>query len=132
MRLLPAALFAAIFASTAAAHAQPSPTSPAMEDARCLLEMAALTNSKDPNAQHLGQEGVIYFTGRVAARDPNFDFARLKPLAATLNAQSAQTDLQQRCGPMFNKSMQQLEAALAPPAAGATPPPAPPASPPRR
>lgn len=131
MRLLAASLFAATLASGAAAQAQPSAASPTTQDARCLLAMVALSNVDDPNAQRLAQGGIIYFTGRIAAREPNFDFARLKTLADTMDMKAAQTDLQQHCAPMFKKSMQQVEAALAPPAA-ASPPAAPPASPPAK
>jgi hypothetical protein len=130
MRPLVISLLAATMGFATAAQAQTAAPSPTMADARCLLAMVALTNSSDANAQRLGQGGVIYFAGRIAGRDPAFDFARLKALAATMDAKSAQTDLQQHCGPLFNKSMQQLDTALSPPAAAApkpgTPPPAPP------
>jgi hypothetical protein len=132
MRHLAASLLAATFGFATAAHAQPPApaASPTVADERCLLAMVALTHATDANAQRLGEGGVVYFTGRISARDPAFDFARLKTLAATMDPKTIQTDLQQHCGPLFNKSMQQLEAALAPPP-GATPPPAPPVSPPK-
>ena len=129
MRLLAATLFAVAFSSAAAAAQPPAAAdTPAMADARCLLEMVALSNATDPSAQRLGQGGIIYFTGRIAAREPNFDFARIKTLAETMDMKAAQTDLQQRCGPMFKASMQQLETTLAPPP-GAAPPAGAPASP---
>jgi len=134
MRLFESICFAATaFALASAAQAQPAATSPTTSDARCLLAMVALSNSTDPNQQRLGQGGIIYFTGRIAGRDPGFDFASLKTLAAKMDMQAAQTDLQQHCGPMFNKSMQQLGSALSPPAGSTPPAPAParPATPPK-
>ncbi len=131
MRLIAASLFAAAtFAYGAAAQAQPA-ASASSDDARCLLAMVALSNVSDPNAQRLAQGGIVYFTGRIAGRDPNYDFGKLKALADTLDMKAAQTDLQQRCAPMFKNSMQKLEAALAPPP-GATPPATPPAAPPKK
>jgi hypothetical protein len=129
MRLLAATCFAGTLALVSAAHAQPAPPSPTTDDARCLLAMVALSNSSDARQQRLGQNGAVFFAGRLKARDPNFAFTRLKSIATTMNAQVAQTELQQRCGPMFNKSMQELEAALAPPASASpqAPPPPPPA-----
>lgn len=129
MRLLLVTLAAAAFAGVTAAQAQPSTASPTMADERCLLGMVLLSNTNDPNQQRLGSAGVAYFTGRIAAREPNFDFGRLKSLAASIDPQSVQTDLQQHCGPMFAKSMQQVGAALAPPASNSPPSarPAPPA-----
>lgn len=121
MRLLGPICFAATLTLVTAAEAQPGATSPSVADARCLLAMVALSNSTDADQQRLGQGGIIYFTGRIAGRDPNFDFASLKTLATKMDMQAAQTDLQQHCGPMFNKSMQQLGSALSPPA-GSTPP----------
>ena len=131
MRLIAAAsLFAATLAYGAAAQAQPA-ASPTNDDARCLLAMVALSNVNDPNAQRLAQGGIVYFTGRIAGREPNYDFAKLKALADTMDMKAAETDLQQRCAPMFKKSMQALETALAPPP-GATPPATPPAAPPKK
>ena len=129
MRLLAASLFAATlasvtFASAAAAQAQPAANSPAMGDARCLLAMVALSNAEDANAKRLGQGGIIYFTGRVAAREPNFDFSKLRAVAEAMDMKVAQADLKEHCAPMFQKSMQQVETALAPPPGAQTPPPA--------
>lgn len=119
MRLFIFALCAAAaFASTAGA--QPAAAS-SSEDARCLLDMVALTNASDPDAQHAGQDGVVFFTGRISARDPGFDFSRLKAMAQGMNPQTAGAELQQKCGPLVQRYMQQVEAALsgppAPPAA---------------
>jgi hypothetical protein len=130
MRLLASTCLVAILTLASTAEAQPASNSPSMADARCLLAMVALSNSDDPNQQRLGQGGAIYFMGRIAGRDPNFDFASLKPLAASLDLKAAETDLQQRCGPMFNKSVQQVAAALAPPPGSTPPPAASPAKPP--
>lgn len=129
MRLLASIGFAAALTLGPVAQAQPSSTSPTMADARCLLAMVALSNSDDPNQQRMGQGGAIYFMGRIAGRDPNFDFATLRSMATTLDLKAAQADLQQHCGPMFNKSMQQVADALAPPP-GANAPPSGSASPP--
>jgi|WetSurMetagenome_2_1015567.scaffolds.fasta_scaffold108578_3 hypothetical protein len=129
MRLLAALSIAGTFALVSTAEAQPSAPTPAMEDARCLLAMVALSNSSDQRQQRLGQNGAVFFAARLKAHDPSFAFSRLKSIATTMNAQTAQTDLQQRCGPMFNNTMQELETALAPPASAtprsATPPPPP-------
>jgi hypothetical protein len=86
--------------------------------------MVALSNSSTPDAQRAGQDGVVFFVGRISAHEPGFDFARLKTMAQTMNAQTAQTELQQKCGPMVQRYMQQLETALAPPPGAATTPPA--------
>lgn len=141
MRLFVATIFALgiTTGATAVAHAQtamhahahvhaqaPAPAmSTALADERCLLEMVVLTNSgADPNAKGFGQAGVIYFTGRLA-HDPNFDFNRLKTLVGTLDLKEVQADLQQRCAPAFEKSMHQMQSAIAPPKAAAPPLPAP-------
>lgn len=131
MRLLVPISVAATFMLVTAAAAQPAATTPTGADARCLLAMVALSNSTNADQQRLGQGGIIYFTGRIAGRDPGFDFQSLKALAAKMDMQAAQTDLQQHCGPMFNKSMQQLGSALSPPP-GATPPAGAPAAPPKK
>src|SRR5579862_274726 len=102
MRLLAAMCLAGTFALVTAAEAQPAAPSPTTDDARCLLAMVALSNSTDANQQRIGQSGAVFFAGRLKARDPNFSFARLKTIATTMTAQTAQTDLQQRCGPLFN------------------------------
>lgn len=123
MRRLASTGFVATLVIAAAASAQP--IAPAAEaDARCLLAMVALSNTSDPNQQRVGESGVVYFTGRIAGRDPNFDFGSLKALAAKMDLQAAQTDLQQHCGPMLNQSMQQVGAALAPPSSADAAPPA--------
>ena len=129
MRIFAASLLAtSLLAAATAAQAQTSAASPVMADARCLLAMVALTHSSDANAQRMGQGGAIFFAGRIQGRDPSFDFARLKTIAATMDMKTAQTDLQQHCGPAFNKSIKDLDTALAPPAAAAAPaaPPLPP------
>jgi hypothetical protein len=121
MRLLVVTLSAVGLAFATAAQAQTA--APFSEDARCALEMVVLSNSTDPDAQHFGQGGVTYFVGRLSVREPNFDFQRLKTLGATLDPKSVESDLQQRCSPIFQASMRKLESALAPPpgAAGAAP-----------
>jgi hypothetical protein len=106
-----------------AAGAQPT-ASPSADDAKCLLDMVALSNSSAPAAQRTGQQGVVFFVGRISAHDPGFDFARLKAMGQNMNAQAAQLDLQQKCGPMMQRYMQQLVTALSPPAPPASAPPA--------
>lgn len=120
MRLILPLVCAAAALIPAAAAAQGAASSPATADARCLLAMVALSNSTDQNASRMGQMGVFYFAGRVKAHEPNYDFARLKPIAAAMTQQTAQTEVQ-RCGAMVESSMQQLQTALAPPP-GAKPP----------
>lgn len=132
--LLAASLFAAALAPATSALAQPAGAAGGSDDARCLLAMVALSNVDDPKAQHLAQGGIIYFTGRIAGHEPNYDFGKLKALAATMDMKAAQADLQNHCIPVFKASMQKVEGALSPPA-GAKPPAAPakpPATPPKR
>lgn len=122
MRLFIVTLCAAAALATAAS-AQPA-ASPSTQDAKCLLDMVALSNASNAEAQRAGQDGVVFFVGRISAHDPSFDFARLKTMAQGLNPQTAQTELQQTCGPMVQRYMQQLETALSPPAppSSSTPP----------
>jgi hypothetical protein len=86
--------------------------------------MLALSNSSDPEQQRFGGVGASYFMGRIVAKEPNFDFASLKAIGAKLDQQSAQTDMQQRCGPLFAESLRRLTAALGKPESPApgTPP----------
>jgi hypothetical protein len=129
MRLFVATTTAALaLLGATSAGAQPTAASPVMTDERCLLAMVALSNTKDPKSQSLGEAGVIYYTGRLAGRDPNFNFAQLKSLVGTMTVEAAQTELQQRCVPAFQRSMQQVQTALAPPPT--TPQPPAPAKPP--
>ena len=127
MRLLvPAFLFTVLAATalgaSAAAQAQTPPATPPptpeVSDERCLLVMIALSNADDETASRMGKTGALFFAGRLKGRDPNFDFAKLKSVAATMNAQTAQDDLQKRCGPIVTGALQQLETALG----GAQPP----------
>jgi hypothetical protein len=113
---------------SAAVAATPPPAQSGTPDERCLLAMIALSNSTEQEAARMGQTGVLFYAGRLKGRDPNFDFARLKSVAVTMDGQSAQTELQQRCGPTLNASIQQLQTALAPPASK-TPPAANPSAP---
>lgn len=126
MRLFLPLVCAAAALTPAVAAAQAA--SPVTQDARCLLTMVALSNSSDQQASHLGQLGVVYFAGRVTAREPNYNFAQLKTLAKSMTAEIAQTELR-RCGPLVESSLQGIQTALAPPAgakppASAAPPPA--------
>lgn len=89
-----------------------APASGVSGDARCLMTMAALTASKDPKQAQLATVGVAYFTGRVKAQDPSFNFAtRLKPVAAEMT-RAALTSEAQRCGPLLTASLRELDSAL--------------------
>ena len=120
-------LFIVTLCATAAvasvASAQPAAT-PSADDAKCLLDMVALSNSSEPEAQRAGQGGVVFFVGRISARDPGFDFARLKTMGQNMSAQTVQAELQQKCGPLVQRYMQQLQTALSPSAPPASTPPA--------
>jgi len=114
-------LLAMLAGATPAVAAAPAGSSAATAaDARCLLTMAALTNTKDANTARSAQIGVVYFAGRLKARDPAFDFtSRLKTVAASLDPKGLPAEVQ-RCGPMVETAMKQLDAglnALAPPPA---------------
>ena len=119
-------LFIVTLCATAAVAsvASAQPAAPSTEDARCLLDMVALSNSSAPEAKRAGQEGVLFFAGRISAHDPGFDFARLKAMGQNMSAQTAQSELQQKCGPMLQRYMQQLQTALSPSAPPASAPPA--------
>jgi hypothetical protein len=108
-----ATAFIAVLAFATSSPAKPVGLAATGGDERCLLAMVALSNSTDPNEQAFGQVGTVYFMGRIAAQDPGFDFAQLRAMAATMDAKSAEADLRQNCGPMFQKSMAQLTDALA-------------------
>ena len=120
-------LFIITLCATAAvasvASAQPA-ASPSAEDAKCLLDMVALSNSSEPEAQRSGQAGAVFFVGRISAHDPGFDFARLKAMGQNMNAQTVQVELQQKCGPLVQRYMQQLQTALRPSAPPVSAPPA--------
>ncbi len=131
MRPIPLVLCAALALSPAAAVAAPAGTGGLSGDVRCLMTMAALTSSKDPKQAQLAAAGVAFFTGKVKAQDPSFNFAtRLKPVAAELN-RTAITSEAQRCGPMLTASLRELDTALQgisgakPPAAAGAAKPAP-------
>ena len=119
-------LFIVTLCATAAVAsvASAQPAAPSADDAKCLLDMVALSNSSAPEAQRAGRDGVLFFVGRISAHDPGFDFARLRAMSQNMNAQTAQTELQQKCGPMFQRYMTQLETALSPSAPPASAPPA--------
>jgi len=133
MRLL-VPLICAVALTPAIAAAQAPAASPVTSDARCLMAMAALSSSSDQNAAGVGHEGVVYFAGRIKAREPSYDLGvRLKTVAAGLNGQSLQAEVQ-RCAPLVVEALRQLQAAqesLAPPASKSAPAPAAPAAPPK-
>ena len=126
MRPITLAVSAAIALSPAAALAAPAAASGVVADARCLLAMGAFSGASDANTARTAQAAVIYFTGRIKAADPSFNFAtRLKPIAAGMTPQGMATEAQQRCGPMFMQAARELDAAqsaLNPPAAASAPP----------
>jgi len=110
-------------------------------DARCLMTMAALASVQDETRARLGQAGVVFFAGRIKAREPGYNFAtRLKPVADSLNGESVQSEAQ-RCGPLVVDALKELRAAqesfapagsaAKPPASGARPPAASTAKPPK-
>lgn len=115
-------------AAAAATAAAPPAASPALQDARCLMVMGALSASQDQNTAIDAQFGVAYFAGRIKARDPSFNLGtRLPAVAASLNGQPMQAEAS-RCGPMVVEALKELQAAqraFAPPpaASGAAPPP---------
>jgi hypothetical protein len=134
-----AAMRAAILAVAAAGLLTPqfalaataaAPANASTEDARCLLTMAVLTSAKDAETARSAQMGVVFFAGRLKAREPNYDFtARLKPIAASLTGQNLKPDIE-RCGPIVQSAMNQLDGALRAlsppePAPSQTPAPAP-------
>jgi hypothetical protein len=111
MRALTLAIVAAAAMTPVAASAAPPAQGGVNGDARCLMTMAALASSQDQGQARFGQEAVIYFAGRVKAKDPTFDFStRLKPIAATLNPDALQAEAQ-RCGPMVVQTMEELQSA---------------------
>jgi hypothetical protein len=129
MRAILLAAAGAVLLSPAAAMAAPAAAaSPVTSDALCLLTFAALTSQGDENQQQSARIAVGYFAGRIKAHEPGFDFnTRLKPLTAGLDGPHLQAELQ-RCAPIVQASMTQLETAfraLAPaqPPAGAAPAP---------
>ena len=130
MRAFTLALCAAAVLSplTATAAAKASAGSAANADARCLMTMAALASTKDENASHIGQAGVVYFAGRIKAEEPGFDFStRLKAVTVGLTPQTLQSEAQ-RCGPRGVETLNQLQAAhrsFGPPPGAAAPPPKP-------
>jgi hypothetical protein len=120
-RLTILTLAAALAAPCVATAAAPAAGGAVDADARCLLTMVALSSQKDPKMAELGRIAVVYFTGRIKAREPNYDFAtRLKPMMAGWSADKLNTELK-RCGPQVQASMSQVEAAFSPPG-GAKPP----------
>jgi hypothetical protein len=98
----------------------------AVSDARCLLAMVALSRSKRVTAARTGSLGIAFFSGRVSADDPNFDFSQLHQIGAKLDLKHAQADLDQHCGPLMARTLDQVKMALTPPSpSGNTTPPAP-------
>lgn len=112
MRMFALGLGLGLALSAGAAQAAPA-AAPAgvASDARCLMTMAALSSSKEETRARAAQAGVIYFAGRIKARDPSYDFgARLKAVAASLTREDVVTEAQ-RCGPMLTETLRELDAA---------------------
>lgn len=131
--LLVAALVSAVapVAPLAAATKGPSTAnagaSPVTGDVRCLMAMFAVSQQKDQRQAAPGVFGIYYFTGRLSIRAPGLNLAEaMKAQAPTMGSQQIQAELQ-RCGPLFQTSVQGVQAgfqALQPakPALGAAPP----------
>jgi hypothetical protein len=119
--------------AAAAAPAAPAAASGGVaSDARCLMTMAALTSSTDPQRSRTAQAGVIFFAGRIKGKDPSYDFGtRLKTVVAGMSRDVLTTEAQ-RCGPILVETLRELDAAQktfpqpAKPAAPAGAPAAPP------
>ena len=135
MRILVLGLWASFALSPAAALAAPTaaPTGVAA-DARCLLAMAALSTSKDERQAKSAQAGMVYYAGRIKARDPSYNFtARLKTVAASMNREAVVAEVP-TCGTAMTNSLRDLDGGLktlsqAKPAPAAQPGSAPPAKP---
>jgi len=132
MRKYVLGLCAGLALSSGAAVAAPAaPASGVDSDARCLMTMAALSTSKEEARVRAAQAGVVYFAGRIKARDPSYNFAvRLKPVAASLSGDQLATEAP-RCGAILTGTMRELDAAQKAfppaqpaPASGAAKPPA--------
>jgi hypothetical protein len=111
------ACVAAVVLGAGSASAQPlsAPNySASLSDARCLLAMVALTHAKNPAAARTGSAGVLFFTGRLSAGASGYDFSRLRLIASGLDPKQVQAELQQRCVPLFSRTMAQVQSALAP------------------
>jgi hypothetical protein len=116
MRIFAPALCAslALFSGSALAAPTAAPTGVAA-DARCLLAMAALSGSKDPKQSESAQAGMVYYAGRIRAREPSFDFStRLKAVAMTTSLRDLDNGL---------KTLSQAPAGAAKPGAAAPPKP---------
>lgn len=97
--------------AAAAAPAAPAASGGVASDARCLMTMAALTSSTDPQRSRTAQAGVIFFAGRIKGRDPSYDFGtRLKGVVAGMSREVLATEAQ-RCGPILVETLRELDAA---------------------
>jgi|KBSSwiStaDraftv2_1062776.scaffolds.fasta_scaffold28364_5 hypothetical protein len=113
MRIFAPALCAslALFSGSALAAPTAAPTGVAA-DARCLLAMAALSGSKDPKQSESAQAGMVYYAGRIRAREPSFDFStRLKAVAATMNREAVVAEVPV-CGNAMTTSLRDLDNGL--------------------
>jgi hypothetical protein len=126
--MTPLAVALGVFASTGTALAAPDwqESAETLGDARCLLVMVALSHAKNPAAARGGQVGVVFFSGRISARAPGYNYAQLRSIAAHMTAKQVQSELQ-RCGPVLGGTLTQVRSALTPPRPA--PAPAPPANP---
>lgn len=108
MRPITLAICAGLAFSPVAATAAPGAVT---ADARCLMTMAALTTSKEPNQARSAQVGVIFFAGRVKAQEPTYDFGtRLKALAPAMTRDVLIAE-SKRCVPILTDTLQELDTA---------------------
>jgi hypothetical protein len=100
-------LISGFVACAGSAQAQAGPAG----DVRCLLTMAALSGNKANQPQ--ATFGVFYFSGRIKAQAPAFNFGTdLKPVAAKMTPADYQAEVK-RCGPMVAAVIEGMQAAQA-------------------
>ena len=113
MRILAMGLWAGLVLVPGGALAAPA-AAPAgvTADARCLLAMAALSTSKDERQAKSAQAGMVYYAGRIKARDPSYNFtARLKAVAETMNRDAVVAEVP-TCGTAMTNSLRDLDGGL--------------------
>lgn len=116
------ALGLALPAAAAPAAKTPSATSGVTGDVRCLLTMAAL--GQDKQRQQAALIGAYFFVGRINARAPGFNLpAAVKAEEPKMSGPVLAAE-SQRCGPMVEAAVHELQASFPPPP-GAPPPAAP-------
>ena len=113
MRIFALGLCAGLALSTGAAFAAAPAAAPngVTADARCLMTMAALSSAKEEARARAAQAGVIYFAGRIKARDPSYNFGtRLKDVGASLTREAVVAEAQ-RCGSLLTETLRELDTA---------------------